>query len=431
MIAIGIVAGLIGCAAGALIPILIGRKNEARWKALLATEQAQRTQLVEAERRAALQAQAQQRAVFESMAEGVLLLDASGRVAMANKSFRELLRVTGEIRGKTILEAVRIPLLAEMALQLPEGDVFRDSELELPGSPSRTLEVNASALADEQGHFQGAVFVLHDLTKLKQLENTRREFVANVSHELRTPLSLIKGFVETLLDGAADDREQAERFLRTIQKHTNRLTFLIEDLLTISRLESGPVTLSLQPVALGDVTERVIEDLRARSAARKIHIENLIPAELAAEADADRLQQVISNLVENAIKYGREGGKVIISSELTGNSQIKLCVQDDGPGIPAEAQPRIFERFYRVDRARSRETGGTGLGLAIVKHIVQAHGGTVGSPAKWARAAASFSPCAGHLPRPRAEHASRQVSYCRIVTILPPTSPPGRAKLTT
>jgi two-component system, OmpR family, phosphate regulon sensor histidine kinase PhoR len=297
---------------------------------------------------------------------------------VANKSFRELLRVGGEIRGKTILEAIRIPPLAEMSARLGDKDVLRSLELELPGSPPRVLEVNASTVSDQQGHYRGAILVFHDLTRIKQLESTRREFVANVSHELRTPLSLIKGFVETLLDGALDDRTQAERFLLTIQKHTNRLTFLIEDLLTISRLESGPATLNLQPVVLSDLAQRVLDDLRGKALNRRVRLVNSLSDDLQARADADRLQQVIFNLVENAIKYGREGGTVVLSAERLETGQIQVSVQDNGPGIPAEAQPRVFERFYRVDKARSRDTGGTGLGLSIVKHIVQAHGGTVG-----------------------------------------------------
>jgi two-component system phosphate regulon sensor histidine kinase PhoR len=209
------------------------------------------------------------------------------------------------------------------------------------------------------------------------LESTRKEFVANVSHELRTPLSLIKGFVETLLEGAKDDPELSVRYLRTIEKHTNRLTFLIEDLLSISRLESGQVVLNLEQLPLRSVAERVLEDLRAKALERKVQIRNQIPPELTVRADSERLGQVLFNLVENAIKYGHPQGVVALGARADSRGSVEVWVQDNGPGIPLEAQPRIFERFYRVDRARSRETGGTGLGLAIVKHIVLAHGGRV------------------------------------------------------
>jgi two-component system phosphate regulon sensor histidine kinase PhoR len=215
------------------------------------------------------------------------------------------------------------------------------------------------------------------LTRIKQLESTRQEFVANVSHELRTPLSLIKGFVETLLDGAKDDPDLATRFLRTIEKHTDRLTYLIEDLLTISRLESGQIVMNLHQVDLREEVDHVIEDLQARAASKKVTLINSLPAELPARADTDRLQQVLFNLVENAIKYGRSDGNVTVGGQVNGSNIVELWVTDDGPGIPTESRERIFERFYRVDRARSRDTGGTGLGLAIVKHIVQAHGGEV------------------------------------------------------
>ena len=221
------------------------------------------------------------------------------------------------------------------------------------------------------------ILVFHDLTRLKQLENTRQEFVANVSHELRTPLSLIKGYVETLIDGAKNDPAVASRFLQTIAKHTDRLTYLIEDLLTISQLESGQVALNLHAVELRPLAGRVAEDLAARAAVRQITFANQVPAGLSARADADRVQQVLFNLVDKAIKYGAAGTVVTLGGGTAGDGQVALWVHNDGAGIPPAAQDRIFERFYRVDKARSREQGGTGLGLAIVKHIVQTHGGEV------------------------------------------------------
>ena len=230
---------------------------------------------------------------------------------------------------------------------------------------------------DREGRQHGGILVFHDLTRLKQLENTRQEFVANVSHELRTPLSLIKGFVETLRDGAKDDPELAARFLRTIEKHTDRLTYLIEDLLTVSQLESGQIVMNLHEVELREEAGHVLDDLQARAVEKNVTLQNNLPAELRARADADRLQQVLFNLVENAIKYGTAGGNVVVSGLPNNNGKVEVWVKNDGPEIPPEAKERIFERFYRVDRARSRESGGTGLGLSIVKHIVQAHNGEV------------------------------------------------------
>lgn len=326
---------------------------------------------------ASAQVQALQQAVFNSMVEGVLVLDESGKVQLINQSLQRLFSLGGEVRGQSLMETFRLPELAELVRGLRTERSVQSYTLELPGVEERWVEVNAAAVADRDGGLRGTVLVFHDLTRIKQLERTRQEFVANVSHELRTPLSLIKGFVETLLDGAKNEPEKATRFLQTIEKHTDRLTFLIEDLLTISRLESGQIVMNLHPVDLREETQRAVEDLVQRAAEKEMTLENTVPMDLRAHADADRLQQVLTNLVENAIKYGRKGGRVIIGGTSLGEGRVEMWVQDDGPGIPPESRERVFERFYRVDRARSRETGGTGLGLSIVKHIVQAHGGEV------------------------------------------------------
>jgi len=345
-------------------------QETARHRQVLAQEQEQHSQTL-------AEKQAQQEALFNSMTEGVLVLDRFGRIELINQSLQRLLAPAAEVRGQTILEAFRLGELAAVVDRLRKERVVRGFEIELPGMDDRWLEVSAASVKDRNGTQGGAILVFHDLTRLKQLENTRQEFVANVSHELRTPLSLIKGFVETLLEGAKNEPELSTRFLTTIEKHTDRLTYLIEDLLTISRLESGQLVMNLQPVDLKDEVDRVVDDLQSRAADRKTILQNLVPAGLAARADADRLHQVLFNLVENAIKYGKAEDHVSIGGRATSEKPVELWVQDDGPGIPAESRERVFERFYRVDRARSRETGGTGLGLAIVKHIVQAHGGEV------------------------------------------------------
>jgi two-component system phosphate regulon sensor histidine kinase PhoR len=238
------------------------------------------------------------------------------------------------------------------------------------------LLVNAAALTTEAGEHHGAVLVFHDLTRMKKLEIARKDFVANVSHELRTPLSMIKGYVETLLDGAKDDPAVSLKFLRTIERNSDRLKLLIEDLLTISELEAGRIELQIQTVSLQTLAGKVLEDLQRRAAARQITLSSRVP-DLRVEGDPGRLDQVLGNLVDNAIKYGRPGGHVIVDARPSENGLIEISVADDGPGIPPDSIERIFERFYRVDKARSREQGGTGLGLSIVKHIVQSHGGTV------------------------------------------------------
>lgn len=323
------------------------------------------------------QKQAQQEALLNSMVEGVLVLDAAGRIQLANPSLEKLLNISKNVHDQTILEAFRIQELSELAKRLPEEKIVRGFELELPGIEEQWVEVNAAAVLDLSGTLHGSILVFRDLTRIKQLENTRQEFVANVSHELRTPLSLIKGFVETLLEGAKDDPELNTRFLKTIEKHTDRLTYLIEDLLTISRLESGQVLMNFHPVNLREEAQRVYDDLASRAQEKNVTLCNDLPEAMTARADSDRLQQVFFNLVENALKYGRSEGHVWVGARENEKGKIEVWVRDDGPGIPEDSKERIFERFYRVDRARSRDTGGTGLGLSIVKHIVQAHGGEV------------------------------------------------------
>ena len=339
--------------------------------------------------RESAQIQTQQTALFDSMIEGLLLLDENGKVRLANRAFASLFEITTDIRGKTVLEVLRQHELTELLARVAAEKQVDGYELKLGGLNEHWLQVNAAAIAGAGGEQQGTLLVFHDLTRLKQLERTREEFVANVSHELRTPLSLIRGYVETLLDGAKDNPEVATKFLETIHRNSGRLQFLIEDLLTISELESGRLKMNLQPVSLQPLVEKVLEDFKTQAAARRVTLLNELP-ELTAQADANRLHQLLGNLVGNAIKYGRPDGSVRVSASRTDDGMIQVCVRDDGPGIPAESLDRVFERFYRVDKARSREQGGTGLGLAIVKHIVQGHGGRVWVESEPGQGAAFF-----------------------------------------
>jgi len=322
------------------------------------------------------QVKAERQTLFNSMVEGVVLLDRTGRIQLVNQSLEKQFDLTVDVRGQTLIEAFRRPELAQLLTRLEPERKMLSCELEVGGSEARYFEVSAATVFDREGRAQGTIFVFHDLTRIRQLENTRREFVANVSHELRTPLSLIKGYVETLMDGAITDPELSTKFLQTIDRHSNRLTNLIEDLLTISRLESGQITLQMKAIPLRPFASSLIAELQTRAKERGTTIVNEIPDQLTGRADPDRLEQVFVNLVENAIKYGRAKGRVTVKGR-TVNGHVELCVADNGPGIPSEARERIFERFYRIDKARSREAGGTGLGLAIVKHIVQSHGGKV------------------------------------------------------
>jgi two-component system phosphate regulon sensor histidine kinase PhoR len=323
------------------------------------------------------QIRTRQAAIFNSMVESILILDQEGRVHSTNQSLQSLFGIERDILGMRLMEAFRSHELLRIVESAREEGMVKGCELKITVmAQTRFLEVNAAAIQRAGGEPEGLIVIFHDFTRLKELENMRREFVANVSHELRTPLTLIKGYVETLLDGAKEDPEVATKFLQTIHKHSNRLAFLIEDLLTLSQLESGSVMMHPQVTLLSPIARRVVEELQTLAEEKEIKLYNELSDEIEINADADRLQQVFYNLVDNAIKYGNRGGKVRIRGKLE-NETIQVEVQDDGPGIPLEARARIFERFFRVERARSREAGGTGLGLAIVKHIIQAHGGSV------------------------------------------------------
>jgi len=323
-----------------------------------------------------IDAKAQQQVLFNSMLEGLLLLDRNRKIYLANRAFKNLFGLKIELRGKTVMEALRVHELAELVERAEAEKQVLDYELKLPDLSERWLQVNAAIISNSAGEREGTILVFHDLTRIKQLERTREEFVANVSHELRTPLSLIKGYVETLLDGARNDPAIAERFLKIIERNTQRLDLLIQDLLTISALESERIKLKLHLVELGPLVEKIFSDLKPPAENKNVELVNQLP-ELAATADVNRLEQVLANLVDNAIKYGRPQGHVTVGGKKLADGKLEIFVQDDGPGIPPEAIERVFERFYRVDKARSRDQGGTGLGLSIVKHIVQAHGGEV------------------------------------------------------
>jgi two-component system phosphate regulon sensor histidine kinase PhoR len=336
-----------------------------------------------------LDAQAQQKVLFDSMLEGLLLLDRSRRIYLANRAFKNLFGVKTELRGKTIVEALRLHELDGLLSRVEAEKSVLDYEIKLPDLNERWLRVNAAAITNAAGEREGTILVFHDLTRLKQLERQREEFVANVSHELRTPLSLIKGYVETLLDGAKDNPEVSDRFLKTIERNANRLDLLIQDLLTISALESGRMRLELQPVDLRALADKVLNFLQTKADNKNTTLANELPA-LTANGDVNRLDQVLANLVDNAIKYGRAEGRVTVGGKKLEDGRLEIFVRDDGPGIPPEALTRVFERFYRVDKARSRDQGGTGLGLAIVKHIVHAHDGEVRCESELGKGATFF-----------------------------------------
>jgi two-component system phosphate regulon sensor histidine kinase PhoR len=317
-------------------------------------------------------------AILRGMVEGVVVTDLAGEIVLMNARARELLGVPAgaDGRGRPLVELARDPALAEIPRELGRAADTVSRDVTLAGGDGPTLQVNAARLHGADGAPFGFVLVLHDVSELRRLEVIRRDFVANVSHELRTPLTAIKGYAETLLGPAGDDRETARRFLTVIDRHSERLGRLIDDLLTLSDLELGRTPLRLAAVPVGPVFDDVLQILAARIAAGGIEVTaHVAPGTPPVKADGDRLRQVLINLVDNAIKYTPRGGTVGVRAEPVAPEAVEIAVQDTGVGIPAQALPRLTERFFRVDKARSRELGGTGLGLAIVKHIVQAHGG--------------------------------------------------------
>lgn len=314
--------------------------------------------------------------ILSSMVEGVIAVDATERIVMANDASRSLLEfVTAEEIGRPLLEVTRCRAVHEAVMLVLHRQDSCQSEFELPGTPRRVLTLRATRFPGEP--CPGVVVVLRDVTELRRLENLRREFVANVSHELKTPLASIKAYSETLRLGAIHDSENNVQFVERIEEQAERLNQLIMDLIQIARVESGQAHFEITDVATGVVVDRVLRDYADQAEAADIKLLTEPPAEpVAVRADEEGLRTIIGNLVDNALKYTPDGGAVTIRwRKLDAWGEIE--VEDTGIGIPKEQQPRIFERFFRVDKARSRELGGTGLGLSIVKHLSQAFGGNV------------------------------------------------------
>jgi len=311
------------------------------------------------------------------MVEGVIAVDAHEAILLMNERARAIFGVgAGRGEGKPFQEIVRNAELHEIFRDShgPDGGALQ-RELRLRHPADRTLQVSAVPLALSGGG-TGVVMVLHDITELRRLEQVRTEFVANVSHELRTPLTAIHGYLETLLSGALEERENARRFLEIVFRHTERLGRLLNDLTDLSNIELGRVSLKLAPTRLDEVVDAVLAIMSPRAESGRVALRSHVPPDLPTVlADRDRLVQVVINLVDNAIKYTPEGGSVTVKAQPADDGQVAVDVVDTGIGIPPADLPRITERFYRVDKARSRELGGTGLGLAIVKHLVVAHGG--------------------------------------------------------
>lgn len=365
----------LGCLSGGAI--VAARWFYLRWRAAEARRASEVAELREAHAAALHAHTARLEATLDSMVEGLVVVDPRGRIALANRAAEALFGFSRMMVGGTLLETLRHHEVAALAARVGAEGAVIEQEVRIESPTVRVLQISAVGLRDTAGAAAGAVLVFHDVTRLRELEAVRQDFVANVSHELRTPLSLIKSTAETLLDGAKDDPAVATRFLEIIDKHANRLTLLIDDLLLLARLDAGRVEMKFEAWALREGAQDSLDDFGIMARARGVTLENAVPAGLVARADPERLRQVLSNLIDNAIKYGRPEGRVTIGGRPLDENRVELTVRDDGPGIPPEAKERVFERFYRVDKARAREQGGTGLGLAIVKNVMQAHGGEV------------------------------------------------------
>jgi two-component system phosphate regulon sensor histidine kinase PhoR len=312
-------------------------------------------------------------AVLDGMAEGLWVTDAEGTVVRHNDALRGMLQTSGDIIGQRPLALLRNEALNDAVTRACRQGISTRLELTLEGLFSRTLAIRVTPLGHD---LPGSAAVFHDVTELRHLEKVRKDFVANVSHELRTPITAIRGYAETLQEGALQDPQVAPKMVDIIHRQSERLSELVEDLLELSRLESREVTLKVTDVPLAVAVARAAEVVRHKAQGKNITFELNVPQELVGRGDERGVEQVLLNLLDNAVKYTPEGGRV----RVTGGQEDGRCVvhvRDTGVGIEPRHQARIFERFYRVDKGRSRDMGGTGLGLSIVKHLVNAMGGEV------------------------------------------------------
>jgi two-component system phosphate regulon sensor histidine kinase PhoR len=336
----------------------------------------------------ALRSQAQSegyglKTILASMAEGVIITDQNRVIRMANGAFRRMFKVASDPIGRSAFDVILnadVHQLMDRALQSgaeATGEIAFQEAIGLDAART-VFQLSISPLRAEDGSPRGLVLVFHDISRIKQLEEVRREFVANVSHELRTPLAIFHGYLETLIAHPRIAEDELLRVLHVLKRHSDRLNALVEDLLTLARIESGRIQLERVTLQVRPFLERLAQDWRPMCAKKDCRLElNLPPQPGLIEADPLRLEQVFYNLLDNALKYSEPGKTIILGMDPPQDNTVSFYVRDAGIGIPADKLGHIFQRFYRVDRARSRELGGTGLGLAIVKHIVQLHGGQV------------------------------------------------------
>ncbi|MFS1511824.1 two-component system histidine kinase PnpS [Chengkuizengella sp. SCS-71B] len=322
--------------------------------------------------------------VLEHLISGVIMIDRHGKIVLLNRASETILGIKeNEILGKRYIDTKQNQDLITLIQTCFQKKQHIREELTFYYPEQRTIEMNLVPLHQDHKQRSGILIVMHDITAIRKLEKMRSDFAANVSHELKTPIAAVKGFSETLLSGALDDKETAKSFLQIIYDESDRLNRLISDILELSKIESKAVPLHYSPIAMKQFVEKTVQMLESQSKEKQIHVTLNVNQDLYMEADEDRLRQVFINLLSNAINYTPEGGQIQIRveylylSEDVDDEKIRIEISDTGIGIPKKDLPRIFERFYRVDKARSRISGGTGLGLSIVKHIVELHKGEI------------------------------------------------------
>jgi len=327
------------------------------------------------------------RSVVGAMKEGMVVIGPDRKIRVANDAFRQLFRTPFDPVGRLLAEIVRDPaVFRELEAALPSGAEVRDTVLHLPGS-GRSFELRVSPISGGPADPPAVLILFFDVTRLEALERVRREFVADVSHELRTPLTSIKAFVENLLEERLADPVESLKFLEIVRKHADRMGALIDDLTDLSLIETGAVALDPTPLDAAEVVREVAAQLAFRARAADVEIRLELPSPFPLVADRRRLEQILVNLMDNAIKFGKSGGAVRVGGEVH-DGRPRITVADSGIGIPAEALDKVFHRFFRADKARSRELGGTGLGLAIVKHLMRLHDGQVSVASEQGRGAA-------------------------------------------
>jgi two-component system phosphate regulon sensor histidine kinase PhoR len=350
---------------------LVGGSSEARRVGVALEEILKRQRALD--RQVAERASGQE-AIFSAMQDGLLVLDGDRRIALFNRAFQSLFNVGENTLGAPLLETVREPALQDLISLTFQRRTASRGDLTVG---QRQWQVDAVPLEIGNGAQPGAVVLFHDITELKRVDDMRRDFVANVSHELRTPLSILRGYIETMIDDPKMPRGETARILEVMEQHSKRLELLANDLLVLAQLESGQSALQWSEIDLLRFFSDLNRDWEKRISAKNLKtLVDVADDCSTVRADETRLREVFDNLLDNALKYSNKNGEVRLQAQRRGN-EIALSVSDNGVGISSEDLPRIFERFYRADKARSRELGGTGLGLSIVKHIAQLHGGRV------------------------------------------------------